>query len=208
MKENIDATLLAELRKETAHINLFAKFNFPTVMRLTDLDIPCYLNEELYTPWDIKIGEDIKFASGMAIDECEIQVDNTDRSLSTLFLSEDLRWSRVNLYMACFNSSGVILASNEIFNAILSNYEIREKQLQITLNTEFILWQKKTLRTAQTSCPWVFKSSNECRYAGEATWCDQTYDRCLQLDNTDNFGGERFLNDLMEKEIWWGRKPK
>jgi phage-related protein len=58
-----------------------------------------------------------------------------------------------------------------------------------------------------SSCPWVFKGT-ECAYSGGESTCDQTYERCRFLSNTDNFGGDRFINSLMQKEIWWGRTQK
>lgn len=39
-----------------------------------------------------------------------------------------------------------------------------------------------------------------------ATWCDQSYDRCVILGNTTNFGGFRWLPGLATKSIVWGRK--
>jgi hypothetical protein len=47
-------------------------------------------------------------------------------------------------------------------------------------------------------------ASGECNYSGLQDWCDQTYARCLDLTNQNNFGGFRFLPYIMEKEIWWG----
>lgn len=38
------------------------------------------------------------------------------------------------------------------------------------------------------------------------TWCDQSYDRCVILGNTTNFGGFRWLPGLATKNIIWGRK--
>lgn len=38
----------------------------------------------------------------------------------------------------------------------------------------------------------------------DSTWCDHSYNRCLALANTNNFGGFRFLPDLASKELTWG----
>lgn len=42
-------------------------------------------------------------------------------------------------------------------------------------------------------CNWEFKSI-ECKYAGEETVCDRTYDRCEELNNVINFGGHHGLS--------------
>lgn len=41
-------------------------------------------------------------------------------------------------------------------------------------------------------CHWEFKSA-ECAYTGGATVCDRSYERCVELNNTPNFGGYRGL---------------
>ena len=44
-----------------------------------------------------------------------------------------------------------------------------------------------------------------CRYSGSGTWCDKSWDRCVTLGNSINFGGFRWLTGLQEKTIYWGR---
>ena len=36
-------------------------------------------------------------------------------------------------------------------------------------------------------------------------FCDQSYDRCLTLSNTPQFGGFRWLTSLVDKKISWGK---
>ena len=92
----------------------------------------------------------------------------------------------------------------DIFYGVVSGWKIlRDKSVELTIVNEFMLWRKKTLRIAQSSCPWPF-TDTECTYVGAQTWCDQTYARCAVLTNQDSFGGFRFLPYIMEKQIWWG----
>lgn len=48
----------------------------------------------------------------------------------------------------------------------------------------------------------------ECAYIGSELWCDQSYERCLALGNTLNYGGFRFAPAMQEKQVWWGATPK
>ena len=82
-----------------------------------------------------------------------------------------------------------------------------ENVIRVTITNELILWNKKPLRMQSSSCPWVFKGA-DCGYSGSAVSCDQTYERCRTLGNTDQYGGDRYLNAMMEKEIFWGRTQK
>jgi hypothetical protein len=95
----------------------------------------------------------------------------------------------------------------EVWRGFVSGWELAgEADCRITLTHEFVLWNKEPLRTQSSSCQWTFKGT-ECGYSGEAGWCDKSYDRCKKLSNPDNFGGFRFLPEIAEKEIWWGRYP-
>jgi hypothetical protein len=92
----------------------------------------------------------------------------------------------------------------EFMRGIVGGWELSEdNKATITIQNEFILWAKKTLRVQSSSCPWVFKGT-ECTYAGQETWCDQSYPRCKALENSDYFGGFRFLPSITGTEIKWG----
>jgi len=47
-----------------------------------------------------------------------------------------------------------------------------------------------------------------CRYEGAETWCDYTKARCVTLGNFNNFGGDEFISDLADKQVYWGQKVK
>lgn len=47
-------------------------------------------------------------------------------------------------------------------------------------------------------------SPGTCRYSGPQTWCDKSWERCLELFNTLNFEGRRWIPALQEQKIWWG----
>ena len=82
-----------------------------------------------------------------------------------------------------------------------------EPDMEIRIVNEMVLWNQKTLRIAQSTCPWIFRGA-ECGYGGSASWCDQSYERCTALGNADRFGGFEFLPSIMERQVWWGRIPK
>jgi len=100
-----------------------------------------------------------------------------------------------------------IIAKQSLFYGLISDWEIREDAVWMEFTNELAFWSKKTLRKADSSCPWEF-GATECGYSGDQDWCDQSYERCKELGNTDNFGGFRFLPAIAEKDIWWGRSPK
>lgn len=128
--------------------------------------------------------------------------------------TDNIDWSADTIWSGDYTYR--TLTTQEFMRGILSSWELCDDNIaKITVKNELVLWSKKVLRTHTPTCPWVFWSGGvavsghpECRYSGAETWCDQTYDRCLQLSNTDNFGGFRFIPSLIDKEIWWGRSNK
>lgn len=100
-----------------------------------------------------------------------------------------------------------VLAVTTVFTGILDACRINHQRAVFEVYNPLIFWKRKTPRRIhQPSCPWPFKGSL-CAYAGAETWCDQSFARCTALGNTINFGGFRYLPDLQDKQLWWGRKP-
>ena len=100
-----------------------------------------------------------------------------------------------------------IIGGHDLFYGLVSDWKITEESVWMEIQNELAFWSKKPLRKCSSSCPWEFKGT-ECTYSGVETWCDQSYERCYALLNSDNFGGFRFLPEIEEKEIWWGRSPE
>jgi hypothetical protein len=183
----------------------------------TDLDIPLYFNGNKYLPRGVKFPA-MNYASAMSVDRAQIQVDDVDKAIIAALLNQDARNKPMIVNMGALNSGLQIIATAEIFRGIFDSWEKTESQVSITAVNEFVLWKKKTLRTASSTCPWVFNSPTvraagtgvgfECNYQGAEAWCDQSYDRCAALSNTLSFGGDRFLPSLQGIQIWWGKIPK
>ena len=208
----LDSDLYAEYQKEILRYFFMVEFDFTSTYRYNDTDETIYdssSNAFLSRGFSF---EDISFGVGMTVSELNITIDDTDQLISAILLGEDVRNCTAKLYIGVVtaaadpNPSEII--TQEFMRGIVSGWELSgDNVAKITIKNEMVLWSKKTLRTCQASCPWLFKGT-ECTYSGDESWCDQSYDRCSELVNTDNFGGFRFLPSLMQKEIWWGRNPK
>jgi hypothetical protein len=103
------------------------------------------------------------------------------------------------------NEAGVLLRQSMV--AVSSNSWVQHVLIFTAGGTEDEIIIAKNSATAGTMLfdEVCLYEITECGYIGAETWCDQSYERCATLMNTANFGGERFLPALMEKEIWWGR---
>lgn len=228
----IEAALVAEEGK----MFWFLELRFSTVLRYTDADIDLwnmttYINlateegdflvtesgayliaEQGYSsnkfetmPFEIST---ISYSAQATVDKVVVDIENVSLQMSAVFLNEDImnKWGVV--WIGFFDANNNIIGQPiEVFRGLVSTWKLSEPKASITIVNEFILWNKKTLRKYQSACRWPFKGV-ECNYTGAATWCDQSYARCVAVANTDNYGGFRWLPDLMERQIYWGKTTK
>lgn len=225
---NLDADMLIELQSEVLSTYFLLEFRFASTYYYTDNDVPIYYNGNRYIPLGFYF-QNIGYSSSMAVDTVTLEINNQTSAFSAIVLGEDVRNYPAVLYFGVrlrdtvgtmqwetgveWDSStqwetpvgAYRFITEEIFRGIVGGWTIKgDSVVSIEIANELILWNKKTLRNHSSSCQWGFKGT-ECAYAGTQTWCDQSYDRCVELGNSDNFGGFRFLPALEEKEIWWGR---
>ena len=203
MKTGVDAAFISALQNETARVVVLVSCAFASPYRVTNLDVDYYFGGERYFAREVSVGAIVN-GSGLSVDRVEIQMANPSRELSAILLGEDQRGKTITITVAAIDGAGQLVGSGEAFTGLLSNYEIDDDRATLRAVNFLVMWKKRSMRKAQSSCPWPFGGS-ECGYSGGAGWCDQSYDRCAALENTGNFGGNRFLDALAEARIWWGR---
>jgi len=109
-----------------------------------------------------------------------------------------------------FNNPGNDMSAGAItiFQGEIDAWQLDEQRLSMEVTSILTRWSQKTIMRHPSSCRWKKFKGDECGYSGAATWCDRTYTRCVALGNTANFGGNRWLPAIMDKELWWGRTQK
>lgn len=199
--------ILEEIAREEFTEFILLEMQFTTPFYGTSLDRDVYYESNKYTPIGIKKGE-LDIAAALSVDRLDIEIDNVDLRLTAALLLEDCKNKTVILYYGTMLGDQTV-SCVEFFRGFLDYWEIDNNNgvCRIYIANELILWNKRTLRVAQASCPWMFKKT-ECSYVGEEIWCDKSYSRCEVLSNTANFGGSRFLPSTAEKQLWWGKIPK
>lgn len=179
-----------------------------THYRYTDCDVPITYDGNTYNPRGFSLSE-IRYSISKIVDEASISLDNLDGVFTALFVGGDARGSPAILSLVVLDANGQVIGSPvTMFEGDLDAWDLDEEKIQITCASEASRWAKKTLVKQASSCRWRVFKGTECGYSGSGTWCDRSYTRCEALGNTDNFGGETWLPSIVDKEIWWGRKPK
>ena len=165
-----------------------------------------------FSPTALKF-QPIKYSTGKIVDKATIELQMIDDpGLLYSFGGGTPQGSQVIIRLVVVDDDYSLIGdtSTIIFEGTIDSWGMAEDKLKITIVSMFVQWSQKALRRHSSSCAWkVFKGSgadSPCKYTGTATWCDRTYIRCQALNNTDNFGGFRWLPDIVDKEIWWGRK--
>ena len=155
----------------------------------------------------------IKYSTGKIIDKANIELQMIDDpGLLAAFVGGTPQGSKVILRMVVVDDDYSLVGNTStiIFEGEIDDWSANETLLRMSVVSIFVQWSQKALRRHSSSCTWkVFKGANAdspCFYTGSETRCDRTYVRCQALGNIDNFGGFRWLANIVDKEIWWGRK--
>lgn len=207
---DLSTLIKASLLGEEGKMFWFVEFQFETTVRYTDCDIDLYAETELggsknrYYSMPFSV-PNINYSASPSVDEITIDIQNVSLLMSATLLNEDISNKWGTIYIGFFDSNNEIVDNLiEIFRGLASKWTLTEMKASITLVNEFVFWNKKTLRKHQGTCPWVFKGT-ECGYSGSST-CDQSYSKCVSLSNEANYGGFRWLQDLEERKVYWGKE--
>lgn len=212
----IDSSIVAQLEAEELRPFYLLSIDIDgTVYRYTDCDVPIYLSN-VYSPLGFKFNS-VDYSTDNIVDSLTIEIDNVDQVQTVLFVGGTPQGGDVILSQVVLDSSYEIVGGSSItlFEGELDSWEIDGERLKLTATSIFYQWSQNTTNRHSASCRWkVFNSSTlgtsgiECASTAGSTWCDRTYSRCAVLNNTTNFGGFRWLPSIIDKDIWWGRRPK
>ena len=212
----IDSSIVAQLEAEELRPFYLLSMDVDgTVYRYTDCDVPIYLTYT-YEPLGFSFNS-IDYSIDSIVDSLTVEIDNVDQVQTALFVGGTPQGGDLVLSQVVLDSSYEIVggASITLFEGEIDSWDLDGQRLKVTATSIFHQWSQNTMSRHSASCRWhVFNSSTlgttgvECASTAGASWCDRTYSRCSALSNTTNFGGFRWLPSIMDKEIWWGRRPK
>ena len=212
--KTIDSTFVDELKKGTIRPFYCLSFSFDSYsFYFTDCDVPLVVDSQSYESRGFSF-DNIVFSNGKIVDSFDVTLDNVDRYLTTSFVDGTPTGGSAKVQLILLDldyhiiEAGTYSDGLTLFDGIIDSWEMDDNNIKMVIVTEFNKWNKKTLNKQSASCRWKKFKGDECQYSGGETWCDRTWSRCSDLHNTANFGGERWLPSIMDKDIWWGRKPK
>lgn len=205
---SLPAQLNTELLKEASFLTHLVEMHLSSTVYYTDLDVDVIYQGHTYLSWGLSFSA-AEYSLTPQIDKISVEFDNVNGEFSAFALGEEVRGKKCVIRLAALSAPATILAASTKFAGVIDSCSIDHQRAKFEVYNPWLFWKRKTPRRIhQATCPWPFKSAGLCQYTGSETWCDQSYDRCLALENMSNFGGFRFLPSLVNKQIWWGRSPK
>ena len=202
---NLNAQTLAQL--EGSELRAFFLLDLTidgTDFFYTDADVDI-VPDAKYVPIGFLIG-DINYSTINVVDQVNITIDGVNRVLLPLFVGGTPQGEAVRVRIVVVDSTGAIIgAPLTIFDGVIDSWSGDERAISITVTNIFIRWAQRTLSKHPSKCRWQVFKGIECTYSDAESTCNRSFDRCVELGNTDNFGGFRFLPSIMEAEIWWGK---
>jgi hypothetical protein len=163
--------LLAQFRKGFFSLRHLFKFELTSrTIRWTDADSPIYANVEgssyWYNPKGIKF-ESAKYDLLPTVDYLPLEIDNADRKMTRLVLSEDIRNRAFTMWRVAVDRNMDVQGFVLIFYGFIDTQDpIDEKVAHIQIANHMIKWRDKTLGTYSPTCMWPFMSENHCDYVG------------------------------------------
>ncbi|SMO62012.1 Uncharacterized conserved protein [Balnearium lithotrophicum] len=183
---------------------LLLVFYLEEPLRFANLDIDVWYEGKRYVSVPFKIDE-VSRDGRLTSDTLVVTFDNVSLIPASTFLNGDKRGNGAEVKYALIDDFGKPVSVFSVFDGIIDQVRIKDGTAEITLVSDLTRFSKNTFRKHIALCPWRFKDQN-CKYSGPAFSCDKTYETCQKLGNTKHFGGFRYLPNIMEKQLPWGRK--
>lgn len=203
---SIPAGILAEIAKsnwtEFTGISLTID---STEYLYTDADTAIVVAGDRYEPRGFTF-QPISYSKENIVDRASLEMENLDEIFTGLFVGSTVQGETVEIKKIVLPADLTPLAVT-IFEGTIDDWRLDESKVNITVASVLQRWNQKTMSNYSSSCRWKVFKGTECTYSGAATYCDRSYQRCVDLGNQANFGGYRWLPSIQDKPVWWGQKP-
>jgi hypothetical protein len=182
---------------------MFVALDFSVPLYYSTFDIDLVFEGHRYLAGDLRDGG-ISFSSGMAVDRATVEIENCTKGMSSMLLNNDQLDSTITISAGAINPSTYQLYDLvTMFKGTLVGWTLNKPYAQLNVAGVMARWNRKTLRTCQSFCPWPFKG-DDCGYTGNEGTCSQLWANCRKQEN---FGGFVYLAELQERKIYWGQLP-
>jgi len=214
---HIDPTILDKFRQEeyTFAYLLELAAEDSKYFRFTNWDTPLTYGVEVYYPRAMEISP-ISYSTSSVVDVLGIRIDDVIQteveSLYIALLGQGHIPLGAKLYLVILDDNYNIPTNGGtlFFQGNVDKWEYSPGEIDLQIASIFIQWNNVTTYKYSASCRWRKFGGAECKYPtpGDLV-CDRTYKVCRDVyNNTENFGGFRWLPSLINKILIPERKKK
>ena len=156
----LPSELTLEYSKDVFTVKHLFVFEWSRTQRWTDCKRDIYYGGHWYASKGIKF-DSISLSSNPKVDSIKFQIDDVDRSITKIILSEDIKDRPVSVYAAPLSKSLQPMGAADLLFYGYCDASLRDigsKNFSIKAYSDFIKWKRLTPRNITTpTCPWDFK---------------------------------------------------
>lgn len=168
--------------------------------KFTSWTTPVVYSGSLFVPRGVNLSN-ISYSSTNIVDSIRIEFDDVDRALYSVFGDQDAGNFPITLTMVVLDSAWKVASSLDIFRGTIDQWNYKPGRLSLVAASIFAQWAQVTTSKFSGSCRWKVFKGEYCKYAKQGTKCDRTYAQCESYDNSNNFGGFRWLPSLVARRL-------
>tara|TARA_R110000822_G_scaffold59380_4_gene148243 strand:- start:860 stop:1414 length:555 start_codon:yes stop_codon:yes gene_type:complete len=138
MTRLIDSATIAELAKDDFNLATLIRFDFSSVLYLTDWDRDISALSATWnsSPHFLGVG-DVKETSDLRVNTVDITLSGVEQSYVSLFLSQNYIDVPSRIYRAVLDDNDVVIGSPIlVFNGVITNYDIQDSKSESTVTVQ------------------------------------------------------------------------
>jgi hypothetical protein len=138
MTRLIDSATIAELAKDDFNLATLIRFDFSSVLYLTDWDRDISALSATWnsSPHFLGVG-DVKETSDLRVNTVDITLSGVEQSYVSLFLSQNYIDVPAKIYRAVLDDNDIVIGSPIlVFNGVITNYDIQDSKSESTVTVQ------------------------------------------------------------------------
>jgi hypothetical protein len=138
MTRLIDSATIAELAKDDFNLATLIRFDFSSVLYLTDWDRDISALSATWnsSPHFLGVG-DVKETSDLRVNTVDITLSGVEQSYVSLFLSQNYIDVPARIYRAVLDDNDVVIGSPIlVFNGVITSYDIQDSKSDSTVTVQ------------------------------------------------------------------------
>ena len=144
---------------------------------------------------------DLSQGSASIVDTLSMDLDDVNRELIDELGDLNVEEFPVVVTYVILDAIGKVVVDLVYFDGLLDNWTYVPGKIILTAASMLLQHQRSTTYTFSGSCRWSVFKGPDCKYAGTGTECDRSYSQCEANQNEVNYGGFRWLPDMVTKKF-------